>query len=541
MNPLIFDKIDRKIVQDLLASGVDINTTGNYRENDSYTVLHAAVDSCDRELIEFILSNKANINALTSNYAPVDSDDELDSKDSGREKNRKTYSGYSPLHVAVRNDSLEIVKLLLSNGADVHAKLTNCHTVLNVAIETASLELIKCLLEFGADVNQISVLKADSDDDNNDDDDDDILPSIKPKSYTPLHVAAELGRFDVIKVLINNGADPNAEAVNNQSVLYHAVCGGNYEIVDYLLEHGADVNRKNDVDIYLDTPCLIFAIEKDRFDIVKLLVSYGADNNDDGQAVRAAVEKGDFEIVRFLIDHNFKVNTLNAEYDDLDNVAPLYAAIDGGSFNMMELLLLNGANIDDARTTENIFNYRVEYDTPVMVGKHVLKTRTLKEYAGDLENVNFDASKVDLPPLPYDHECEDDVIDDNFIQRMYRQQEKEYIKMCEKEIEKMEIEFIGTSDVSYYDLLRKNIHQLTMCARNNSIRDTIFSDKMEENFPIYAGIIINCFQKGFVRKELLDKVEQLLADIFLQLSREFIEEIFSYLKNEDVKHFIRYL
>src|SRR5262245_816197 len=61
--------------------------------------------------------------------------------------------GYTPLHHAVKNRHVSMIKLLLDAGADINAReeQTNSDTAISVAAADSSPEIVKLLLERGAD------------------------------------------------------------------------------------------------------------------------------------------------------------------------------------------------------------------------------------------------------------------------------------------------------------------------------------------------------------------------------------------------------
>jgi ankyrin repeat protein len=64
--------------------------------------------------------------------------------------------------------------------------------------------------------------------------------------YTPLHVAASYGWTEMIKLLLDNGADVNAVVVFMQETpLQFAVIADKLDAVKLLVEHGADIYQKN--------------------------------------------------------------------------------------------------------------------------------------------------------------------------------------------------------------------------------------------------------------------------------------------------------
>lgn len=59
--------------------------------------------------------------------------------------------------------------------------------------------------------------------------------------HSPLHVAVSSGFVDVVKVLLGNGADPNAKFGDNQAPLHKAAYLGDAQSTAALIEAGADV------------------------------------------------------------------------------------------------------------------------------------------------------------------------------------------------------------------------------------------------------------------------------------------------------------
>ena len=58
---------------------------------------------------------------------------------------------------------------------------------------------------------------------------------------SPLYDAAQEGKLDVVQELVGLGADVNEE-IGNESVLGVAVEGGHYEMVGFLVAHGAKIH-----------------------------------------------------------------------------------------------------------------------------------------------------------------------------------------------------------------------------------------------------------------------------------------------------------
>lgn len=102
--------------------------------------------------------------------------------------------------------------------------------------------------------------------------------------FTALHIASYFGNLEVVELLLENGADVNKTAMNGSelSALQSAVSRGHKNVVSILLEYGANPNSKM---VGGFTP-LMSAAALGFEDTVDLLLKYGADisiESDDGR------------------------------------------------------------------------------------------------------------------------------------------------------------------------------------------------------------------------------------------------------------------
>ncbi len=153
------------------------------------------------------------------------------------------------LRNACENGNIDLVKKMLSYGADVNAKNNNGETSLHSASIHGYTEIVKLLLEHGADVNVKN---------NN--------------GRTALYLASTNRHIETVKLLLGHGANVNVKDNNGDTPLYWASMYGYSETVKLLLEYGADVNAKNNNG---KTP-LYWASRYERTETVKLLKQYGA-------------------------------------------------------------------------------------------------------------------------------------------------------------------------------------------------------------------------------------------------------------------------
>ena len=137
---------------------------------------------------------------------------------------------------------MDVVRLLLSHGADVNAKDQYEATPLHEAVYSGRTEIAELLIELGADVNAAA--------------EGSIHDHGRVRHQwhdTPLHLAARNGDAALVKILLANGADVTAknrdgpwlfEMVppppgSGPTPLGVALKQGHKEVADLLRQHGA--------------------------------------------------------------------------------------------------------------------------------------------------------------------------------------------------------------------------------------------------------------------------------------------------------------
>ncbi len=89
--------------------------------------------------------------------------------------------------------------------------------------------------------------------------------------FTPFHVAVVAGNVEIASFLIQNGADIN-KISRNATPLINAVANGNIKLVKFLLESGASIEVQSEG---ICESAFLSAMQTSRYDIAKLLLSYG--------------------------------------------------------------------------------------------------------------------------------------------------------------------------------------------------------------------------------------------------------------------------
>ncbi|CAA9392099.1 MAG: hypothetical protein AVDCRST_MAG74-1160 [uncultured Pyrinomonadaceae bacterium] len=204
-------------------SGVGYGVGGAMVSIIRYSALVMAVENDDLDEVKMLVAKGARVNA----------------KDKGYDKN-------TPLHVAVENGNLEIVKFLLSSGAKTSSKNADKRTPLMMLDEDASAEIVNLLLIYGAKINFAD-----------------------REGNTALTFAAEYSSEEVVQALIRAGANVNWLNKKGESALMRAAENGELENVNLLLGAGANAQFRNKEG---ET-----ALSMTRNEAVKqILISYGA-------------------------------------------------------------------------------------------------------------------------------------------------------------------------------------------------------------------------------------------------------------------------
>lgn len=123
------------------------------------------------------------------------------------------------------------------------------------------------------------------------------------RKRTPLQLAAEQGRMEIVRYLVLQGAEIDATTPENTgevTPLRYAITNGDIEMVLFLIEQGADVNKANNRGW---TP-LMTAVTNGHVDIIDILLDAGADINartESGRTItRIASDAGYTDIVMKL-------------------------------------------------------------------------------------------------------------------------------------------------------------------------------------------------------------------------------------------------
>ncbi|MGD8786095.1 MAG: ankyrin repeat domain-containing protein [Phycisphaerales bacterium] len=129
--------------------------------------------------------------------------------------------------------------------------------------------------------------------------------------YTPLHLASGKGHTEIVEFLLNHGADTELETCTGHTPLMFAARyarDGKYETIKTLLGHGAKVDHKKDGD---GSTALHYAAMYSGKEVMNLLISYGADVNarDEYQStpLHQAAMRNNIEAAKVLVEHGVDI------------------------------------------------------------------------------------------------------------------------------------------------------------------------------------------------------------------------------------------
>jgi ankyrin repeat protein len=157
---------------------------------------------------------------------------------------------------------------------------------------------------------------------------------------TALTAAASRGYPEVVKTLLNAGADlnPDPEKGRRGHPLFLAVFNGHEDVVEVLLDHGAEMDAQDAIG---RTPLMNSAL-RNHADIARLLLNRGADVNVRDQLSETALFLAhDVGIVRDLLDHGAAVDAR-----DLRGRTFLMRAATGANKEIVQALLDHGADVN---------------------------------------------------------------------------------------------------------------------------------------------------------------------------------------------------
>ena len=270
-----------------------------YKDNVGCTALHRAAKFNRLDVVKYLIGKKASID---------------EKEDLGR----------TPLWSAAFNGRDEILEFLLERGAKVEVFGGESEsTPLKAACQQGHLNCVEILAKKG---------KA-------------RIDAPDTHGRTPFYMAVLGNHLDVVKFLVRNGADVEAEGREGRTALWEASINGHLQIVKYLLSQRANVEVRGG---HLKATPLIVASQEGFVDVVTLLIIQGkadlkAKTLTGYSALHTAASNDHVAVMRCLLANGMD-NAVNER--NRNGETPLYVAANNGSEEAVRFLISEGAKVD---------------------------------------------------------------------------------------------------------------------------------------------------------------------------------------------------
>ncbi|XP_034934582.1 serine/threonine-protein phosphatase 6 regulatory ankyrin repeat subunit C-like [Chelonus insularis] len=419
-----------------------------------------------------------------------------------------------------------MVKTLLKSDGRIISENGFNYTLFDAAIVTGYPDIVKTFLKYNFKINS-------------------MYNTPFHRHCLALNRAAQSGQENMVTLLINYGADINRKDFHNKTALFYAIQANHVYTTLKLLNHNAKI----------DDPDLLTAGIINLSDgIVRLLLERGVPVNQPDLCGRVPLHfvsnsnkqfiDRDFEraqIARAIIDSGAFVNAKTRS-----GITPLHAAVLQGFYRIAEVLLTNGAEVDEFVSMHRTALFYAAYNT------HPEVVKLLLMYGADI-NILDDVGKSALD-MANDSGTgryaivsdESDFHDDDEMNYTYRRMytsscannREETIKTLQKHIIKMitagmfvrkdikckvnmvemesfqnmcynELKMIKTiplvNHLTGFDIMRMRLTELISYIKNPDIRDVLKQYHYSKLFPLYGIIIHAQIQKAIRRQKKILK------------------------------------
>ena len=245
-------------------------------------------------------------------------------------------NGNTPLIQAVtKTVPLGSIDLMLEHNADPNCKNGRGETALFKAINAERLDIVSTLIEHGANVNLPGPKHM-------------LWPSVhQPKTLElllengadlkrapgVLELASSINSMQAVTILLKHGCDPNAKKDGIFTPLCTAIRDNHGDIVDVLLQAGADPNLQAS-----EFPAFK-CITHHRPHLLPRVLAAGADPGSPRGIIEAAVANGERDCLLTLLEHGVNVNARSSA-----GHTALTTAIRMNRIELLDILLAHGAD-----------------------------------------------------------------------------------------------------------------------------------------------------------------------------------------------------
>lgn len=377
-------------------------------------------------------------------------------------------------------------------------------------------------------------------------------PLDKCNTNTLLHYATAKGNPNLVQLLIDHGADVNLKNTKYESAPLHwarfSLSTHTYDIYKLLLEMGANCK---DVDSQGDTP-LHLALMSQPLKIIKLLLDYGADVKAvtclGRRALHYAALNSHLDVVEFMLEQGFDVN-----YVDKCGDSPLHRAASFGSPEACVLLLRRGAMVDAKNAAgDTPFDAAVKFSRFGDVARLRI-VELLLDYGADwtCEIGHQNVLDIAADNQPCSVRIRQALVlqvaksgclssngrgkNSNIIEK--EDWYKELYPQCLNEIERMKTTKFY-NNVSIFTMMMGSDQVISGFARNEELAQALEEKDYGSMFPIYFTSLKRRFYAEVTEQNLRKSAEISLASLW-KLNDPFhpiIRKVLSYIRHEDLKY-----
>ena len=326
-------KGDIEAAKQAITDGADLSGEGEYGMPPiGGAPLHLAVSQDRQEIIELLIAKGADVNvkSVFFNLTPLDWAVKLEKIETI--KLLQKYGGKSAaqdsIHFAVQLGNFEAVKKHLDAGVDINSTAEGLHeTPLDFTeeIKGGTLKMVG----LPEDTVEIKAAKKE------------IADFLRKRGgkHSSIFEASKSGDLEGVKEFLAAGVDPDEKTgfTFGQTPLYVA---STKEVAELLIDKGADVNAESN----LSGTVLDYTISRKRSDIADLLRKHGGKTRDwleAGDSIYSATRAGHIEAVKQHLAKGTDVNEKKSNGE-----TSLHDAADYGHKEIAELLIKEGADVN---------------------------------------------------------------------------------------------------------------------------------------------------------------------------------------------------
>lgn len=225
------------------------------------------------------------------------------------------------LTTAVSHDADKIARYLIEQGADMNKKDNLGKTPVEIAIHYANLATLTTLIEMKADMN-----------------------TLNQEGNLPLHIAAKNAKIKIIDMIAPHTKDLNLLNKEDRTPLMIAAENGYPTTALALIHSGADVNKKNSQG---QTALMLASKGNNAYTlnfILKQTLEIDETDNHGWSALHYAADSGNSTSAQVLLSQGANAN----KHAHRDGATPLILAIKNGHYDVIETLVNNNTNVNEA-------------------------------------------------------------------------------------------------------------------------------------------------------------------------------------------------